>query len=160
MISDLLTTVYPTPPRGNRETRLKMKPGTAARGDIDGGWWPWSTDPALEFPALVLALSSWIGPISHLACHSEDWDAAGPILTVEGWTVHVDAGPAVQPNTVVLTGPNLKQVRVLVVPPGTPGRPARAALRSSSSSDTATAAEILARNGVSPARPTSTAGTA
>ncbi|WP_237773871.1 DUF5994 family protein [Actinosynnema sp. ALI-1.44] len=40
---------------------------TAAPGNVDGAWWPWSTDPAMEFPALVMALSSWVGPARHVA---------------------------------------------------------------------------------------------
>lgn len=151
MISDLLTTNADVPlQRTRRELRLKMRPSTAARGALDGGWWPWSTDPAAEFPALVMALSSWVGPARHLAYHPDDWDPAESTLTVEGWTVHMAALPTIQPNTVVLTGPNLKQICMLVVPPATPGGVARAVLRSASGSDTtATVADILASNGVS-----------
>ncbi|MFC0111952.1 DUF5994 family protein [Kibdelosporangium aridum] len=151
MISDLLTTDADAPlQRTRRELRLKIKPSTAARGTLDGGWWPWSTDPAAEFPALVAALSSWVGPARHIGYHPDDWDPAENKLTVEGWTVHLAAQRTMQPNTVVLAGPNLKQVRVLVVPPATPGGVARAVLRSASGSDTtATAEDILASNGVS-----------
>ncbi|MEV4319576.1 DUF5994 family protein [Actinocrispum sp. NPDC049592] len=53
-------------------------------------------------------------------------------------------------NTVVLTGSDQKQIRLLVVPPATPGGVARAVLRSVSRPDTvATVEEILASNGVS-----------
>jgi hypothetical protein len=151
MISDLLKTNTDVPlQRTRRELRLKIKASTAARGTFDGGWWPWSTDPAAEFPALVMALSSWVGPARHLAYHPDDWEPAESTLTVEGWTVHLAATRTMQPNTVVLTGPNLKQIRVLVVPPATPGGVARAVLRSASGSDTiATVEDILASNGVS-----------
>src|SRR5256885_4263215 len=44
------------------EVRLRMKPSGAARGYVDGAWWPRSQDPAMEFPGLVLAMSSWVGP--------------------------------------------------------------------------------------------------
>jgi hypothetical protein len=151
LISDLLKTNADMSPRPTRlELRLKMKPGTATRGSADGGWWPWSTDPAAEFPALVMALSSWIGPARHMAYNPDDWDPAEHALTVDGWVVHLAGSHATQPNTVVLTGPNLKQVRVLVVPPATPGGVARAVLRSVSGSDTTAAvADILASNGIS-----------
>lgn len=151
MISDLLTTDADVlTRRARRELRLKIKPNTAARGALDGGWWPWSTDPAAEFPALVMALSSWVGPARHLAYHPDGWDPAESTLTIDGWTVHLAAPRTMQPNTVVLTGPNRKQIRVLVVPPATPGGVARAVLRSVSSSDTtATVEDIFASNGIS-----------
>ena len=44
------------------EVRLWMRPNTAARGHVDGAWWPRSPDPAAEFPGLVLVMSSWIAP--------------------------------------------------------------------------------------------------
>jgi Family of unknown function (DUF5994) len=46
MISDLLDTSGDLPDQ--RELRLKTKPSTATRGNVDGGWWPRSTDPAAE----------------------------------------------------------------------------------------------------------------
>jgi hypothetical protein len=139
-----------TLPRTKHEPRLKIKSSTAARGIVDGAWWPRSTDPAAEFPALVMALSSWVGPARHMAYHPDDWGPAASALIVENWAVHLEGSQAVQPNTVVATGPNLKQIRLLVVPPNTPGGMARAVLRSASRSDTVTTVEeILASNGVS-----------
>ncbi|WP_173136667.1 DUF5994 family protein [Kibdelosporangium persicum] len=151
MASDLLVTSADVPlQHPGRELRLKIKPSSAARGPLDGGWWPWSTDPAAEFPALIMALSSWVGPARHFAYHPHDWDPAEKTLTVEGWTVHLEALHTMRPNTVALTGLNLKQIRVLLVPPATPGGVARAVLRSASGVDTtATVEDILASNGVS-----------
>jgi hypothetical protein len=151
MISDLLNTHADLPlQRTQRELRLKMKPGTATRGIVDGGWWPWSTDPAAEFPALIMAVSSWIGPAREMTYNLGEWGPAEDTLTVEGWTVRLAGSRTGQASTVVLTGPDMKQIRVMVVPPATPGGVARAVLRSASGSDTvATATEILASNGVS-----------
>jgi hypothetical protein len=156
MISDLLNdndlndNDYATLQRTKRELRLKIKASTAAHGNVDGGWWPWSTDPAAEFPALVMALSSWVGPARHIAYHPDDWDPTARTLIVEGWAVRLEGSRAVQANTVVLAGPNLKQIRLLVVPPTTPAGAARAVLGSASRSDTvATVEDILASNGVS-----------
>jgi len=85
MISDLLTIDdYATPRRAKPELRLKMRPSTATRGGVDGGWWPRSTDPAVEFPALVMAVSSLVGPVRHLVYHPGDWGPTGLTLTVEG----------------------------------------------------------------------------
>ncbi len=135
--------------RTERELRLKVKPSTAARGSVDGGWWPWSTDPAAEFPALAMALSSWVGPARNIDYHPGDWGAAESMLIVEGWTVRLTASLVVHAHTVVLTGSNLRRIRLLVVPPSTPGGVARAVLRSVSRSDTvATVQDILVSNGV------------
>jgi hypothetical protein len=151
MISDMLSTNdYAALQRTKRELRLKVKPSTAARGIIDGGWWPWSTNPAAEFPTLVMALSSWVGPARNIDYHPSEWDPAERTLIVEGWAVRLAGSPDVPANTVVLTGSHLKHIRLLVVPPATPGGMARAVLRSASRSDpVATVEDILASNGVS-----------
>nr|WP_042193660.1 DUF5994 family protein [Kibdelosporangium sp. MJ126-NF4]CEL20833.1 hypothetical protein [Kibdelosporangium sp. MJ126-NF4]CTQ98362.1 hypothetical protein [Kibdelosporangium sp. MJ126-NF4] len=150
MSSDLRTPDnYPTRRNTEPELRLKMKPSAAVRGSVDGGWWPRSTDPVVEFPALIMALSSWVGPARRLAYHPDDWQPVANTLTVEDWTVHLEALHTVRANTVELTGPNLASLCVLVVPPATPGGVARAVLRSASSSDTvATVEDILSSNGI------------
>jgi hypothetical protein len=48
------------------EPRLEMRSRGAAIGYVDGGWWR-STDPAVEFPALVRALHEVIGQVSRVA---------------------------------------------------------------------------------------------
>jgi hypothetical protein len=131
------------------EVRLRMKPNTAARGHVDGAWWPRSHDPAAEFPGLVLALSSWVGPIRRVTYHLDDWDPARRELTVEGWTVTLVGLSTLDANTVVVTGSNQRRMMLLVVPPGTPGGAARAVLRSAAGPDTVDSVEmILASNGV------------
>jgi hypothetical protein len=136
------------------EVRLRMKPNTAARGHVDGAWWPRSHDPAAEFPGLILAMSSWVGPIRRVTYHLHDWDTTTRTLTVEGWTVTLVGLSTLDANTVVVTGPNQRRMILLVVPPGTPGGAARAVLRAAARPDTvASAEEILASNGVRTTRP-------
>jgi len=132
------------------DVRLLMKPNTAAvRGYVDGAWWPRSNDPAAEFPGLVLAMSSWVGPVGRVAYHLGDWDKTRRQLTVEGWSVTLVGFPTLDANTVVVTGSNQRRMILLVVPPDTPGAVARAVLRSAAGSDTvASVEEILASNGV------------
>ena len=131
------------------EVRLRMKPNSVARGHVDGAWWPRSHDPASEFPGLVLVMSSWIGPIRRITYHLHDWDKTGRELIVEGWTVTLVGLPALDANTVVVTGSNQRRMMLLVVPPETPGGAARAVLRSAAGPDTvASVEEILASNGV------------
>jgi hypothetical protein len=131
------------------DVRLRMKPNTAARGHVDGAWWPRSHDPAAEFPGLVLAMSSWVGPIRRITYHRDDWDPTKRELIVEGWTVTLVSVPTLDANTVVVTGSNQRRMILLVVPPSTPGGAARAVLRSATEPDTVDSVEaILASNGV------------
>jgi Family of unknown function (DUF5994) len=132
-----------------RAMRLMVKPGTAVQGQVDGGWWPWSTDPAVEFAELVMVASSWVGPISRLAYDPDAWDATAPNLIVGGWAVRLAAVHTIAANTVLLSGTKTRELCLLVIPPSTPGGVARAVLRSASGRDTvATAEEILASNGI------------
>jgi hypothetical protein len=119
------------------EVRLRVKPHAAARGSVDGAWWPRSDDPVAEFPGLVLATSSWIGPVRQVSFHPDDWHPARQELTVEGWRVGLVGSPTLEANTVVVIGPGSARMCLLVVPPGTPGSVARAVLRSAARPDTA-----------------------
>jgi hypothetical protein len=131
------------------EVRLRMKPNRAARGYVDGAWWPRSHDPAAEFPGLVLAMSSWVGPVRRVSYHLDDWDPTTRELIVEGWSVRLAGVPTLDANTVVVTGSNQTRRILLVVPPGTPGGAARAVLASAAAADTvASVEELLASNGV------------
>lgn len=151
MNSVLLDTNFDvTVERTKRRLRLEMKSGTATRGNVDGGWWPWSNHPAAEFPALIMALTPRIGPTRHIAYHSDVWAPTEATLNVEGRVVHLEGSHITAAGTVVVTGQDLERVHLLVVPPGTPSGVARAVLRSASCSDTvATAEDILASNGLS-----------
>jgi hypothetical protein len=131
------------------EVRLRLKPHTAARGQVDGAWWPRSHVPAAEFPGLVLAMSSSVGPVRQVAYHLDDWDSTTHQLIVEGWSVELADAPTLEANTVVVTGSDERRMILLVVPPGTPGGVARAVLRSTATAGTVASAEdILASNGV------------
>jgi hypothetical protein len=131
------------------EVRLRMKPSIAARGYVDGAWWPRSNDPMAEFPGLVLAMSSWVGPVSRVAYNADDWQRPGARLTVEGWTVKLAGSSAMDPHTVVVTGPNQRRMSLLVVPADTPAGIARAVLgRAAEPDNVASVEDILTSNGV------------
>ncbi|WP_035857957.1 DUF5994 family protein [Cryptosporangium arvum] len=38
--------------------RLQLDPALAGRGMLDGGWWPYSTDPLAELPTLIMATAT------------------------------------------------------------------------------------------------------
>lgn len=98
------------------------------RAVLDGGWWPWSWDPATELPGLVSALSEHHGRIRHLMLNIHTWEsrihrlAVGPDLIRIGWFDTLD--PAL---LVATTGRDL-QIDLLVVPPATPAAAAEWAM--------------------------------
>lgn len=131
------------------DPRLSVKSATAVGGQVDGAWWPRSDDAVAEFPGLVMALSSWIGPITRVDCHFDAWGLVADKLVIKGWPVALADLPALPAHTVMVTGADDRRMTILVIPPGTPGGAARAVLRTAAARDTvATAGEILSGNGV------------
>ncbi|WP_018683815.1 DUF5994 family protein [Actinokineospora enzanensis] len=121
-------------PRVRSEVRLRMKPGHTARG-VAGAWWPRSPDPSAEFPELVLALSSWVGPVGRVTYHIDDWGVSGSEVVVDGWPVELVASSTLRPHTVTVVGTRSRERNLLVIPPRTPGAAARAVLRSMAGPD-------------------------
>ena len=129
--------------------RLRMKPDGAARGYVDGGWWPRSTDPAAEFPMLVSALGPWVGPVSRVSYHLDTWGSVARKVLVGGRIVRLEGFRSMDPHTVVVIGSDYRRVSLLVVPPDLPEGIARAVLRSAAGSDSiGSVGQILASNGV------------
>jgi hypothetical protein len=133
------------------EVRLRMKATPAAEG-LDGAWWPRSRDTGTEFPDLVLAVSSWVGPVRRVTYHLGDWDAAARELIVDGWRVELLGDTALEPNTVLVMGNHQRRRSLLVVPRDTPGGAARAMLWSAAGPEAVSARELLASDGARPGR--------
>lgn len=130
------------------EVRLRMKAIPAAHG-LDGAWWPRSHDPETEFPELVLAMNSWVGPVSRVTYHVSDWDAAEHQVTIGGWLVNLANSAGLERHTVRVTGTHQRERTLVVVPPDVPGGVARAVLRAVAGPDvTLSAEEMLSGNGV------------
>ncbi|MET0234119.1 MAG: DUF5994 family protein [Kibdelosporangium sp.] len=131
------------------EPRLTVKPQAAVDWHVGGGWWPRSTDAAVEFPGLVMALSSWIGPVTRVACHFDAWNLAVTRMVTNGWPVVLEDLADLAPNTVMVTGAGERRMTMLVIPPSTPGNAARAMLRVAAARDSvASAEEILRSKGI------------
>ncbi|MFC4000883.1 DUF5994 family protein [Prauserella oleivorans] len=110
--------------------RLEMKVADAARGYVDGGWWPQSTDPATEFSQLCVAVQPWVGAVSRVSYHLGTWGVAPRKIPVDGRVVRLEGFTTMQPQTVVVVGTDSRRVSLLVVPPGTPETAGSAQLRS------------------------------
>ena len=150
MISDQLSPTR-TPPTDHRDhsLRLRMKPTGAVLKPVAGGWWPWSDNPAAEFPALIAALGAWVGPVNRVSYHLDTWGAVAGKAPVDGRMVRFEGFRSIDPHTVVVIGSDRRRVSLLVVPPAIPAGVARAVLRSVADRDsTASVADILAANGV------------
>ncbi|MEJ2851824.1 MULTISPECIES: DUF5994 family protein [unclassified Saccharothrix] len=130
--------------------RLSMKPRGASAGAVDGAWWPHSADPMTEFPPLLAVLDA-DGRVRRVSYHLDSWDRADRKLAAGEVVVRMEGFHTIQPDTVTLVNSDYTRIRLLVVPPGTPGGVARAVLRSvTTASATATVADILSANGATP----------
>jgi hypothetical protein len=143
------TDVQRTTDPASREARVQLTPGRVVTGYVDGGWWPRSTDPAVEFPALITALTSILGPISRVRYNLDAWTTTPCKLTVGNQVVRMDGfRTMMQPDTVTLTAHNRQRISLLVLPPHTPEGVAHAVLKSAANPDTtATVQDILTSNG-------------
>lgn len=128
-----------------RACRWTMKSPTAAPGLVDGGWWPWSTDPANEFPPLITAMAALGMRVLRVSYHLGTWAPTGRLLTVGDTDVRLEGFRTTQPHTVTMIGPGRARTRLLVIPPATPGGAARAALRAAADVDSTTTAEDVLR---------------
>ncbi|MCE6996184.1 DUF5994 family protein [Saccharothrix sp. S26] len=126
-----------------------MAPHPDGSGSVDGGWWPWSTDPATEFPPLITAMAALGLPVQRVSYDLDGWDAVGRRLTVRGAVVRMEGFRTAQPHTVTMIGPDRARIRLLVIPPATPGGAARAAMRAAARTGSTTTVEnILEWNNV------------
>ncbi|RPF34635.1 DUF5994 family protein [Streptomyces sp. TLI_185] len=136
-----------------------VKPGTAVvrletthdrQGVLDGAWWPRSRDITAELPALITALTEYLGPITRVGLDADAWEALPARMTVDGRVVRIDSSP-VGDDTVLVTRGEQDLFSLLVVPPHTRPDAARAAMAEAVRSDNVTqAAQILVDTGSGP----------
>jgi hypothetical protein len=134
-----------TSDRNDQPTRVELKPAGAATGYVDGGWWPRSSDPAGEFPGMILALHERIGLVSRVSYNLDGWEPVQRKLTVDGRVVKCEGFHTTNAHIITVVGVNSDRVTLLVVPPATPDAAAQAMLRTAADKDnTATVEDILA----------------
>jgi Family of unknown function (DUF5994) len=112
-----------------RMLRLRLKPKAAATGFVDGGWWPWSRDLAVELPGLLAVLAVRLGRIERVSYHLGDWDPTPARLSFEGGVVRLGGYHAQHADTVDVLAAR-QRVTLLVVPPQTSSKTAHEALMS------------------------------
>ncbi|EHK86933.1 DUF5994 family protein [Saccharomonospora azurea] len=120
---------------GRHAVRLEMKRPDAARGHVDGGWWPRSAEPEAEFSELCAALEPWIGVASRVSYHLGTWGVASRRIEVNHRVVRLEGFLTMDPHTVVVIGSDSRRVTLLMVPADTAAEVSRAQLRAAAATD-------------------------
>ncbi len=116
MTSPYVATV--TTPGGQDKLPLRLRMGERGAGDsLDGGWWPYSRDLAVELADLVTGFPATLARIVRADCSPPDWDAAPPSIHVPGGRVQVGTGPHDDTHLIELSLGDGVVLRLLVVPP-------------------------------------------
>lgn len=100
--------------------RVALKATGAARGLLDGAWWPRSRDLLSELPALVDVLDPAWARITHIAVNPEHWPVIPRKIPVHGHVVK--AGwftPELDPHKLLLLSYSVGRWDLLVIPPQT-----------------------------------------
>lgn len=111
-------------------------------GVLDGAWWPRSRDVAIELPALVSALTEYIGPITRIGLDVSAWNGLPARLVLDGRVVHIDSS-ATGDDTVLVTRGDQDHFSLLVVPPDATEQAARAAMEQAVQADNSASAEQI-----------------
>ncbi|WP_225833033.1 DUF5994 family protein [Streptomyces sp. NK08204] len=117
--------VHPAVKPGSALLRLET---TASReGVLDGAWWPRSRDIGAELPALLSALTQYLGPLSRVGLDATAWQELPTRIVIDDRVVHVDSFP-VGDDTVLITRGDRDHFSLLVVPPEATPEAAHAAM--------------------------------
>jgi len=108
--------------------RVRLAPTLSSRTVLDGGWWPRSTDPVAELPALILALHDRCGPVSRVMLGLAGWDSRPGRLGVAGRVVRLGWFTTQPVGLLTAICANGDRIDLLVVPPDTGAAAAQAAM--------------------------------
>ncbi|WP_433466421.1 DUF5994 family protein [Spirillospora sp. CA-128828] len=132
--------------------RLRLAPGRAGRGVMDGGWWPRSRDTTAELTELVAASTEPGDTVTRVNIDFDDWDAIPLRITVLGREVRV-GWLAHRYHMVAVTNGRADPILLLVIPPeATPSSAEAALARSAVETGAARPQEILASCDISTRR--------
>lgn len=99
-----------------RESRLALRPDPPVWAQLDGAWWPRSTNLATELPGLVAKLSYRLGQVNLVGYHQNSWTETTPQIEIAGHTVELLGVSSDEPNSVVLVARE-HHIALLVIPP-------------------------------------------
>jgi hypothetical protein len=121
---------------------LRMETTQSRTGILDGAWWPRSKDITAELPALIKALTEYLGPITRVGLDADAWTGLPTRLVIDDRVVHIDSDP-VGDDTVLITRGHNDHFALLVVPPDTTPDAARIAMARAVRADNLTQATQL-----------------
>lgn len=107
-------------PMPTRTPRLLLQEFATGIGEVDGAWWPWTSNLTAELHDLIAAVTPRMGPIARIGF---DWNARSLAQRRIDHTDDVELhGPGLdQPPAVMrLTGADRSLLILLVVPFDTP----------------------------------------
>lgn len=107
------------PGSAQRGERLRVEPTHSTVGMLDGGWWPYSTDPADALPGLVLAIDPIRGPVVRLVLGAGGWSPCPEHVQVGGRRIDVEYLASQPASLLTARCAGGRRVDLLVVPPRT-----------------------------------------
>lgn len=126
-----------SPPR----LRMVEIPG---RDRLDGGWWPYSRDLAVELSELVDRIPLRFGRAFRALVSPAGWEPAPLVIRDRGGDLEVVSCPALDPHVIHFTTSLWPLLRVLVVPPGlTQDQGGRALLAAATRGNAQSARDLL-----------------
>jgi hypothetical protein len=150
------TAAVPLKPSGafaRSQLRLRLKPKAPPTGYVDGGWWPRSRNLAAELPALAEVLSVRLGAVTRVRFALAAWSVSPFQTQIGEHVIRLEASRSLYENVVHVSGSGREPIRLLVVPPESPGPASHNALMlAAHRGNTDRPADILAASGV-PAQP-------
>lgn len=101
-----------------RALRLQLTPSPNGSGTLDGAWWPYSRDLAVEALDLVDRFPAWFGRICRVTYSTPDWDHVGRRrIRAEKVFVTLGSFPLDDTHLVLLTSVSgVQPLQLLVVP--------------------------------------------
>jgi hypothetical protein len=127
--------------------RLRLADPPSRDTALDGAWWPRSTDLAAELPALVEALSTSRGAITHVLLNPAEWDLPHPNRVTTGRSAARLGWYTSQPAGLITVMNDFGRDRfdLLVIPPdASPASAGTASTAAADADDTRHAPELLA----------------
>jgi len=115
--------------------RLHLDSTLSGRGMLDGGWWPYSTEPLAELPALIAALDAQVGTVHRITFNKTLWQSTPRRITVSGRTVRLGWHGPSDIHELSVSGAGRDRLDLLVVPPDTSEVSAAAAMAAAARSD-------------------------
>jgi hypothetical protein len=98
-------------------TRLQLCQREAARGALDGAWWPNTTDLQTELPDLIAVLGRVIGLVRRVVYDPSGWSPAPRRIIRGGTATPVDPYRLVSADTIYLIGTHSREAVLFVIPP-------------------------------------------